>query len=339
MTRFHFFKKIYFAVGLIFFVILVGIVGFMVIEKFRLLDAFYMTIITIATVGFGELHPLSDAGKLFTATLIITSIGIYAYSISIITNYIIDGEFAKHLKLYRLNKEIQKLENHVVVCGYGRNGKEVCAELTAHHQSFVVIENAAAVISSISAEMKEILIVDGDATKDETLVMAGIQQAKALITALPNDADNVYVVLTAREMNPDLLIISRASDDASDKKLRRAGANNVIMPDKIGGSQMASLVVKPDVIEFIDYITGAGSVNIRLEEIKFDSLPKKLKNKTIKELEVRNKSGANIIGLKKGNGEFLINPSPDTVMLSDTKLFVLGTKEQVSKLLSIFAEE
>lgn len=339
MTRFHFFKKIYFAVGLIFFVILVGIAGFMVIEKFRLLDAFYMTIITIATVGFGELHPLSDAGKLFTAILIITSISIYAYAVSVITNYVIDGEFAKHLKLYRLNKAIEKLENHVVVCGYGRNGKEVCAELTAHHQPFVVIENAAAVISSISAETKEMLIVEGDATKDEILVIAGIQKAKALITALPNDADNVYVVLTAREMNPDLLIISRASDDASDKKLRRAGANNVIMPDKIGGSQMASLVVKPDVIEFIDYITGQGSVNIRLEEIKFDSLPNKLKNKTIKELEVRNKSGANIIGLKKGNGEFLINPSPDTEMLSDTKLFVLGTKEQVGKLLSIFAEE
>ena len=153
-----------------------------------------------------------------------------------------------------------------------------------------------------------------------------------MITTLPIDADNLFIVLSARTLNPNLIIISRASDDNSDKKLKIAGANNVIMPDKIGGAHMASLVLKPDVIEFIDHITGQGGPDINLEEILFDNLPIPLRNKTIRDLEIRNKSGANIVGFKKGNGEFVINPDPDTQLIPDGKLFVLGTPEQIQKL-------
>ena len=187
-------------------------------------------------------------------------------------------------------------------------------------------KNVSEIAKSINAENNDEL------DKSKVLEKAGIERASALITTLPVDADNLFIVLTARALNPKLTIISRASDDNSDKKLKTAGADNVIMPDKIGGAHMASLVLKPDVIEFIDHITGQGGPDINLEEITFDNLPQHLRNKTIRDLEIRNKSGANIVGFKKGNGEYVINPDPDTQLIPDGKLFVLGTQEQIVRL-------
>jgi voltage-gated potassium channel len=289
-----------------------------------------MTIITIATVGFQEVHPLSDVGKIFTAFLIITSFGTFAYAISAITKYVVEGEFNYYYKFYKVNNTISKLNNHVVICGYGRNGKQAATALHMNKQNFVIIEKS----EVLAEQIKEhgFLCIQGDCTQDEILNKSGISNARALITTLPIDADNLFVVLTARSINSKLTIISRASDDNSDKKLKIAGANNVIMPDKIGGAHMASLVIKPDVIEFIDHITGQGGPNINLEEIVFSELPEQLRNHTIKDLEIRNKSGANIIGYKTNEGEYVINPSAETKIIPGAKLFVLGTPEQVRKL-------
>ena len=336
LFSYHHFSKIYIALILIFLIVLIGIVGFMSIEKFSLLDAFYMTIITVATVGFQEVHPLSESGRLFTAILIITSFGTFAYAITSISQYVLDGEFNRYFKNYRVNTVIQKLENHIIICGYGRNGKQAAQVLKNSSQKFVVIEKSTELYSKFSPTNID-LFVEGDATQDEILIKAGIEKAKALITTLPIDADNLFIVLSARAINPKLTIISRASDDNSDKKLKIAGATNVIMPDKIGGAHMASLVMKPDVIEFVDFITGQGGDNIKLEEITFENLPEEFKNKSIRELEIRNKSGANIIGFKTEAGEYIINPSPDTKMIHDAKLFVLGTNEQIKKLKELFA--
>lgn len=327
-TNFRYFRKLYVAGGLILVVLTMGIAGFYLIENYTFLDSFFMTIITVATVGYREVNPLSDAGKIFTSFLIIFSIGTFAYAVSVVTKYVIEGEFQTYFRHYKVNKEILKLENHVIVCGYGRNGRQACDQLRSQHESFVAIEANPELIAHMRDDGR-ILFVEGDATEDEVLLQAGIKRAKALITALPNDASNVFVVLTAREMNPALKIISRASEDASESKLKRAGANNVIMPDKIGGTHMAALVVKPDVLEFIDHITGR--INIKLEEILYSSLPERMRDKSIRELEIRNKTGANIIGFKTAAGEYVINPPPDTVMQPDAKLFVLGTSEQVSK--------
>jgi len=335
MLDYNRFKKIYFGIGLIVLTIFVGIGGYMIIEHYRFFDAFYMTIITVGTVGFGEVHPLSDAGRLFTAFLIIASFGTFANAIFVVSRAFSDGEINNYFKNLRLNSAIEKLENHVIICGYGRNGKEAAHVLKNHNQRFVVIEEKQPVIDNMHTRYKE-LILAGDATHDEMLLRAGILKAKALITTLPLDADNVFIVLSARALNPKLTIISRASNDNSDKKLKTAGANNVIMPDKIGGAHMASLVLKPDVIEFVDYITGQGGDNIKLEEITFDNLSEVYKNKTIRELEIRNKSGANIVGFKTAQGEYVINPSPDTLMIHDAKLFVLGTSDQIHKLKELF---
>ncbi len=294
-----------------------------------------MTVITVATVGFQEVHPLSDAGRLFTSFLIITSFGTFAYALTSLSKYVIDGEFNRYFKNYKVNSEIQQLHDHIIICGYGRNGRQAAQVLKKHNKRFVVIEQKADVIEGMNKKY-ESLVVQGDSTRDEVLIKAGIHKAKALITTLPIDADNLFIVLSARSLKPDLIIISRASDDNSDKKLKIAGANNVIMPDKIGGAHMASLVMQPDVIEFIDVITGQGGTSINLEEITFDNLPQEYRNKTIKDLEVRQKTGANIVGFKTAQGDYVINPSADTKIIPDAKLFVLGTGEQIKKLKELF---
>lgn len=323
------------AVAMILGITFTGTVGYMLIEGFRFFDAFYMTIITVSTVGFQEVHPLSDPGRIFTAFLIITSFGTFAYAITAISKNVVDGQLNLYFRNLRVTSSIQKLENHVIICGYGRNGKQSAHVLKNHNQRFVVIENKKEIIEGMSEKYRE-LVLEGDATSDEVLLKAGISKARALITTLPVDADNLFIVLSAKALNPNLVIVSRASNDNTDKKLKIAGANNVIMPDKIGGAHMASLVMKPDVIEFLDYITGQGEDNIRLEEITFDNLPSHFKNKTIRELEVRNKSGANIIGFKTEQGEYIINPVPDTLFRNGAKLFVLGTAEQITNLKNIF---
>jgi voltage-gated potassium channel len=328
-----YFTKLYLALGLILAIITIGITGFILIEDYNFLEAFYMTIITITTVGFQEVKPLSEVGRIFTSFLIITSFGTFAYAITAITKYVVEGEFNYYYKFYKVNDTINKLNNHVIICGFGRNGKQAASVLQRNKQSFVIIEKNDSLVQQVREQ--GFLCVQGDCTQDDVLNKTGITNASALITTLPIDADNLFVVLTARSINANLTIISRASDDNSDKKLKIAGANNVIMPDKIGGAHMAALVIKPDVIEFLDHITGQGP-NINLEEIVFNELPEQLRNHTIKDLEVRNKSGANIIGFKTAHGEYVINPSADTKIIPGAKLFVLGTPEQVSRLRELF---
>jgi voltage-gated potassium channel len=328
MFNFIYFRKVYIALLLLITILCIGITGFIFIEDYSLSEAFYMTVITISTVGFNEVRPLSETGRVFTAFLIIFSFSTFVYAVTSISNYILDGEYKIYFRESRIKKQVSKISEHTIICGYGRNGKQAATELKAHKRKYVVIEQD----KELSEELREehdIPFIEGDATLERYLEKAGILTATSLITTLPKDADNLFVVLTAREMNPNLLIISRASKDNSDKKLKRAGADNVIMPDKIGGAHMASLVIKPDVIEFMDYVMGQGTSSVNLEEITFENLPDSLKNKSIRELGIRDKSGANIVGFRTRDGEYIINPSPDTIITPLAKIFVLGTLEQI----------
>lgn len=315
--------------------LVIGTSGYMVISGYGFFNAFYMTVITVATVGYGEIEPLGTGGRTFTAFLIITSFGTFAYAVSSITKFVVDGELNLFFKNKKLNASVEKLTDHVIICGYGRNGRQAAHVLKKHNKRFVVIEQNHLLTSSINHKFSE-LVLTGDATQDEILLKAGVLKAKALITTLPTDSANVFIVLTARNLNPSLTIISRASDDGSDTKLKIAGANNVIMPDKVGGAHMAGLVMKPDVIEFLDYITTQSAGSIGLEEISFDTIPEALKNKTLKDFEIRNKSGASIIGFKAVNGEYTINPGPETRIIAQSKLFVLGNDEQIKNLKALF---
>jgi voltage-gated potassium channel len=304
----------------------------MIIEDVVFLDALFMTITTISTVGYGEIFPLSSSGRIFTIFLIITNLGVFAYAISLISRFLFEGQFFEHLKLRRMKKRINGLNNHVIVCGFGRNGQAACETLRKNNIPFVIIESKKELLEHYLDETENPYFLEEDATRDETLIDAGIKSARGLITTLPADADNVYVVLTARELNANLTIISRATSNSSCNKLKRAGANNVIMPDRIGGAHMASLIVLPDVKEFIDIISGQVGADVLLEEFSVMKLKTVLKGNTIKELGIRQLTNANVIGLKKSDGNYEVNPDMNKSLLSSDKLIVLGTNDQMTSL-------
>ncbi len=324
-------KRALFAASLFITAFLIGVSGYMVIEGWPFSKAFYMTVITITTVGFREVEPLSVTGMYFTTFLIISSFGIFAYAVTTFIRHVVDGTFRHIFRDRRMKRRIQSLKEHIIVCGYGRNGKQVVSELMEHKIPMVIVENNPAIIEDVLG-IPDMLYIHGDATKDEILEMTHINRAIALITTLPVDADNLLVVLTARGMNPNLRIISRASDEHSDTKLKRAGATNVIMPDKIGGQRMAKLVTQPDIVEFLEFIMLQSAENMALEEISCKTIANCFEGKSIRELDIRNESGANIIGLRREDRSYIINPLPEVVLTSKDKIFALGTKKQIESL-------
>jgi len=313
---------------------LLGVFGFKIMSGYSWTDALYMTVITITTVGFGEVSPLDDQAKIFTIFLILTSVVIVGYSLKVITEYILTKNDFEELKHKKMQKKIDNLSNHIIICGYGRNGKQAAKKLFAYNKPFVVVEKDKEVIDKYQNDLVPFVL--GNANEDEVLFQAGIEKANTLISALPNDADNLFVVLSARQINEDMCIISRASQETSYKKLKLAGANNVILPDRIGGDHMASLVVVPDLVEFIDNLAIVGESNINIEEIAIEKLYNVLEVKTIRELDLRNKTGCNVIGYKHANGDYLVNPDADLQLIPESKLIVLGRPEQIQKLNSLY---
>jgi voltage-gated potassium channel len=328
------FKTMVFALALLVLMIVVGVFGYVFIEDFSFFEALYMTVITMSTVGFKEVHELSPSGMIFTSVLIVLSFGVFATVITTATRYIVSGVFSNYYKIRKVKKQIEKIENHVIVVGYGRIGKQIVEDLLAHNQSVVLIEQNDNITEKIRSS-NNLLFVQGDATNDEVLLEAGISRAKSLITALPIDADNLFVVLSARELNKGIKIISRASNDNSDKKLKHAGADNVIMPAKTGGTRMAKLVAQPDIVEFLDFVLVQDTGSVRLEEVSCASLSKAHDIKTIRELDIRNKSGANIVGLRRADGSYIVNPIPDETISREDKIFALGTNQDLIKLKDI----
>jgi voltage-gated potassium channel len=324
------------AVALSVFMILTGMLGYHFIMGWNLLDSLYMTVITIATVGFREVQPLNHAGMVFTIFLIFLSLGSLAYISLTLARFVFDGELANYIKTYRVDKKIAKLKNHVIIVGFGRNGEQAAIELAENGVDFVIIDKRDNVISRVR-ENQELLYIKGDATHEEVLDQAGVLKAKALIATTPNDADNVYVVLTARSMNPALTIVSRASELESVMKLKRAGATNVIMPERIGGQRMAKLVTQPDVVEFLEYILLQKSKDVSIEEVSCGKMAKCFVGKSIGELKVRDISGANIIGIKLSGARYVFNPDPTMVLSRNDQLFVIGSPEQI-KLLRVKME-
>lgn len=310
---------------------MIGIGGNMFIEGYNLEDAIYMTVITISTVVYNEVQTLSSGGRMFTVGLILTSFGTFAYAISQITRYVIDGELQQYLYQYRVVRDIAKLENHTIICGYGRNGRQAVKTLLDYNETVVVVEKNPEMIARIQDEEK-FLYFEGDASLDKTLLDAGLKNAKALITTLPDDADNLFVTLSARVLNPEIKIISRASEENSDSKLRHAGVSNVIMSDKVGGANMAQLVVKPDVVEFMDLLTGQAMTKVHLEEIDSNDLPCEFLDQTIASLDIRKRFRANIIGFKSSACEYQFNSPAAAILESNTKLFVLGDHEQIAEM-------
>jgi voltage-gated potassium channel len=314
------------------FIILVGIMGYIVIEGYSFMEALYMTTIAITTVGFSEVRPLSDSGRLFTIFLLITSWITFAWVIARITQFVVTGEINQYFKTRKNMKAITQLNHHVILCGFGRNGQQAARTFKNHNVPFVVIEKEEASMEKALPFFPELLYLIGDGTDDDLLKKAGIEKATALITALPVDAHNVFIVLSARALNQKLQIISRASEESSYPKLKKAGADNVIMPDKIGGSHMATLVSKPDVIEFMDFLSSEDGESVNMESVPYELMPASIKDKPLKVVMEWNKTGVNCLGIKNREGKFIINPPDETLVTEGCKIIVFGTRLQIAEM-------
>lgn len=321
MRRLHLFKGLLQPLLLLNSLILAGTVGYMLIEKYNFLDALFMTVITIASVGFNEVKPLSEAGQIFTIILILVNLGLFTYFITLLSRYFFDAELVKKYKMIKMENSIQKLQNHVIICGFGRNGKESAQVLHDNKIPFVVLESKSDLDTDLPFEVKYFL--KGDATKDEVLLEAGINNAKAIIITLPVDADNLFVVLTAKQLNPRITIISRASQDSSIKKLKIAGASNVIMPDKIGGAHMATLVMLPDVVELLSIMGTKNNTDFRVAEIKTQ------KNLSLEELDLWKKTNCTILGIKDADGHYTLNPPSTYKINPGQSMIVMGSDAQI----------
>jgi len=328
-------NRFYVALSLILAMLVFGVLGYRFFAEYNWTDAVYMTVITISTVGFGEVQPLNDVAKIFTVILILVSVTVVGYAISVITEFILSRSNFELLKERRVLKKIEELENHVIVVGYGRNGKQAVQKLTTYGKPFVIVERSEEIVNKFQTD--EMLFITGNANEDEVLLKAGVDRASTLISALPNDSDNLFVVLSARQMNKNLHIISRASEETTYQKLKFAGADNVIMPDKIGGDHMASLVVVPDLVEFLDnlQVTTGGCVNV--QEITFEAVCPDNQTRTIRDIDLRAKTGCSIIGYKSPSGDYVINPEASLLLERDSKLIVIGRPEQIENLHKEFA--
>ncbi|WP_136466284.1 potassium channel family protein [Flagellimonas onchidii] len=326
-------SKIVWALSLMLLVLLFGVVGYKLLSDFTWIEAVYMTIITVTTVGFSEVRPLDANAKIFTVFLIVTSVFIFGFAISVITEYLLGRNSLQILKKKKVKKKIDSLSDHVVVCGFGRNGMQAAEKLKAYKRPFVVVEKDKEVIERYE---EEILFVEGDANEDETLLAAGIERAQYLITAVPDDAENLFIVLSARQLNKSLFIITRASQVTSQSKLQLAGANKVIMPDKIGGDYMASLVVMPDLVTFINKLSVEGEHTTNLEEVEIEDFTDQIECNSLRDLDLRKRTGCTIIGYIEPNGNYIINPEADLVLEPKGKVIVLGRPEQIKKLNQMF---
>jgi len=307
--------RLWLALGLLAFSFATGVGGFMVLEHYSFIDAFYMTVITASTVGFGEVHPLSSGGRIFVAFYILFNLLVVAYLVSVLTTYIFDGELRHLFRMIRADQEIKSFRDHVIVCGFGRNGYKAYDELRHSGARAVVVEQNEAMLRAVNESGgPRIPAVFGDATTEVALRQAGIEHARALITTLPKDADNVFV----------------ASARSSVSKLISAGANSVVMPDEIGGSHMANLVIRPEVIRFLDMISGLGPNKLRLEELSFGEMRPSMRGQSIRELDVRSRTGATVIALRRGQGgELEVSPAADYRPSAGDVLLVLGNEEQI----------
>ncbi len=301
----------------------------MIIEGYGMIDALYMAIITISTVGFREIEPLSDNGKIFTSLYIIFNIVFFAFLVSTVAKYIFEGELNKIYNIIMKGREVSKFRGHIIVCGFGRNGSRAALELKNSKKKFLIIENDEHVLEQFPESDKIYNFIIGDATQDEILLNAGIKRAKTIITTLPKDSENVFITLTAREMNPEIKIISRASDEKVEKKLKRAGANHVVMPDALGGFHMAHIVTKPFIVEFVEMLSGFGESEYILEEIRYLHIKLEYRDKSLAEMNIRKNTGVTVFGFKDAKKGIIFNPEPKIKFSQNDILILLGKEDSI----------
>jgi voltage-gated potassium channel len=324
-------RRLIWSIGALVAIVFIGTIGYEVIEGWSLLDSIYMTITTITTVGFREVHPLSDAGRIFTIFIIIGGVGGALYVLTSIMGYILEGQFGITMGRRRMKNRIARLKNHFILCGYGRVGQEIAQAFSEEGVPFVIIANDEEHIAR--AEKEGHLCLFGDATSDEVLKEAGIERAHGLVSAVGTDTDNTFITLSARQLHPDLFIEARSSSPESEGKLRRAGADRVISPHAIGGRRMAMLALRPAVVDFIDTVTYGRGRELELENVDVAS-GSQLVGRTM--TQARSQDGITVLAMRKKNGKLVANPSGEEIIEEGDRLIVIGTKKRLSALESIF---
>jgi len=314
-------KRLVAAAGMICLVILFGTTGYIVIEEWGFWDSFYMTVITLTTVGYREIHELSLQGQIFTVILLIGGVGTVLYALSAGAKILLEGELQEIYGRKRVEKKLSELNGHFIVCGYGRMGKVITRELEHEKLAFVVIEKNDVILDADQKE--EFIIVQGDATNDDLLKRVGIEKAQCLISVLPTDAENLYVVLSARGLNPKLLIVARAGEEGSEQKLLRAGADRVVSPYHIGGLRIAHAVLKPAVVDFIEFATKSGNIDLQIEEINVQE-NSALAGHNLDQCGIGRELGIIIVAIKQSNGEMKFNPTFRTVIDPGDTLIAVG---------------
>jgi voltage-gated potassium channel len=320
-------KHLLISIALSLIIFTIGTAGYMIIEGWGLIDSIYMTIITITTVGFSEIHEMSKAGRIFTIWLVFVGVGFFLYVAGSMVQFMVEGQIREILGRRTLNKKIGHLKNHYIVCGYGRIGKVLCKHLHAHPSiKIVVVEKNPETIPSM--ESANMLYVSGDAAEEDNLIKAGIKQAQVLIAALATDIDNVYLVLTAKQLNPNIFIVARASDKKAKSKLLAAGANRVESPYDVGAVSMAYRVLRPSVTSFLDLVFAYNRKDIQMDEIPV-SPSSSLVDIMLKDSGIRQKFNLIIIAIKKPNGEMMFNPSYETVLKGGDTVIAMGKSDNL----------
>lgn len=309
-----------------------GTAGYMAIEGWELLDAFYMTVITMGTVGYNEVHEISKIGRLFTVLLIFFGVGYFVYLAGVVVQFMVEGRMRTILGRRRLDKKIDRLNDHYIICGYGRIGRVLCKNLQRKPLDLVVIEYNRELIPVMDED--KVLYVCGDVSDEANLIKAGIKRAKGLVAVLATDADNVFLVLTARELNPDIHIVARACHVESKSKLRAAGANNVESPYEMGGVSMARRIIRPTVTNFLDLAFTYSRKDIQMEEIPV-SPSSALSNVMLKDSGIRQQFNLIIIAVKKPDDSMLFNPSFETLIKAGDTVIAVGEEANLKKLEAI----
>ena len=323
----HSARRVLWGIGALIATIAIGVIGYMLIEGWSFLDSLYMTITTITTVGYREVYPLSDGGRIFTIFLIIGGVGGAIYTLTGIIQYIIEGNLGTTWWRRRMQNKITNLKGHFILCGFGRVGEEIARTFKEEGIPFVIIENRPECMTRL--ENTEYLFLQGDATRDEVLKEAGIERARGLVAAVGTDADNTYITLSARGLCPNLFIEARASDEEAEKKLSRAGANRIVSPNSIGARRMAMLAMRPAVVDFIDTVTYGRGRELQLENVDIGQ-NSQLAGLAIK--AARSATDITVLAMKKKSGQLVLNPSDEETIEDGDQLVVIGTKEQLATL-------